>query len=131
MSPCEGTIWLTPGVYVQAEAGGRESRNRDLERSSSSRMDPDIHRVLADGSRRISLHVVSLAGALSPCPATLSATTLDSVDACTPFAPVRSADLVASDRSTIAELCRQGLHSGYASVDVGRDAGVSSFFDAF
>ena len=51
------------------------------------------------------------------------------VPRCTPLVPVRSADLVFSDRSSIAKLCRQGLHSGYTSVDVGRDAGVSVFSD--
>ena len=59
---------------VQAEAEAWGARNRDPERSSSSRMDPDIQR----GVRRRETEDLSprckSRWALSPSPATLSAT---------------------------------------------------------
>ena len=95
----------------QADVEGRELRNLEPERSSSSRMDLDTQcGVRRREPKDVSPHCKSRR-ASSPSPATLSATTPDCV--------------VASNRSTIAEIGRQGLNSGYASVDVGRNAGVS------
>ena len=66
----------------QAEAEDRESRNQDLEpeRLSSSLMDPDIqHSVRRREPEDLSPRC-KFCRALSPSPATLSATALDSVD---------------------------------------------------
>ena len=68
----------------QADAEGRESRNRDPEQSSSSRMEPDIRHCVRrwepeDLSPRCKSRWV-----FSPSAVTLSATTIDSVDVSTP-----------------------------------------------
>ena len=89
--------------------------------------------VFADGNRRMSPRVVSLAGrcTLVQWSYQLPLRLLwmpHRLYACT-LAPVRAADLSASDQSSLAELCRQGSHSSYPSVDVGHDAGVSGFSD--
>ena len=68
----------------QADAEGRESRNRDQARSTSSRMDPDIHRSVHRWEPEDLSPRCKSRQALSPCPATSSATTRDSVDVSTP-----------------------------------------------
>ena len=70
----------------RAEAKGRESRNRDPEWLSSSRMDPEIQRdVRRQEPEDLSPRCKSRRW-FHGC-----------LNACTPLAPVRSADLIASD----------------------------------
>ena len=128
-SLCGNYVTKLRAFTVQAEAEGLWAHKRDPERSSSSRKGSDLQRGVPDGNRRMSPHVVSIAGR---CPLVQRSISYYYVFrgcliAYTSVTPVQAADLFASDQSSLAELCRQGFNSGYTSVDVGSDTGVSGF----
>ena len=118
---------------VQAETEGRGAHKRDSERSCSLWNVSDLQRSvrqreLEDASPHCkSCQALSLVQGRLPL--YYHFIFRGCLIACISHAYVWAADISASDRSSLAELCQQEFHSGYTSVGVGRDAGVSSFSD--